>query len=264
MRISKSLFVTILVTICGLAAVGVFIFLDHRSFSSVSKDGVDDSITAVDSVTFEGSGDATIEKLPVNGLDPIPDLGRPSSIPPGFSAEAARIMRESIMALIVDIKKNPRDASLWLDLGIKRQEIQDYEGAKEAWEYVIQLSPNNATAFNNLGNLYHYYLKDYEKSETNFKRAIALSPKYVLLYQNLHDLYRYSYKQRTTAAADILKQGIKENPEAVDLYISLAAYYKAQGNRSDAKTYYEQALSLAIAVGNTDLRMAIGEELAEL
>ena len=85
-----------------------------------------------------------------------------------------------------------------------------------------------------------------------------------MLYANLYDLYRYSYKTNTTAAADILKQGIKENPQAVDLYIALGAYYKTQGKRTDARNYYEQALDLAINAGNTALRESIGKVLADL
>ena len=53
----------------------------------------------------------------------------------------------------------------WLVLGVYRKMIGDYESAKEVWEYASAIRPQNSVSFNNLGELYAYYLKDNAKAE---------------------------------------------------------------------------------------------------
>lgn len=270
MHFSRTTIIGVALALVGVVGLGFYVARDfkQKSASDLTTDnaanGNGSTTRTVGGITFEGEGDIVVEEVPLAEAGPAPSLERPITIPPSFSSEAAALMQKEIRTLIAGIKGKPGDMSLWLDLGLRWQEIGDYEGARAAYEYVARLAPSSSTAYANLGNLYHYYLKDFPKSEQYFLQAIKLDPKYVLFYANLHDLYRYSYKKDTGAAADILKQGIKANPEAVDLYVALAAYYKTQGNRAQAKVYYEQALDLAIDAGNTALREAIGKELAEL
>ena len=82
---------------------------------------------------------------------------------------------------------------------------------------MTKASPTNPVAFQDLGDLYQTYKVNYPKAETNYLLAVSLQPTNIDLYRKLYTLYKYQYKTDTTAAADILVQGLKANPNNPDL-----------------------------------------------
>lgn len=161
-------------------------------------------------VDVEGKGNFKIEEIKKEDF-PVPDLNRPLNFPPSFSLEAQKIAREKIEKLISDLSHNPNSFENWLVLGVYRKMINDYEGAKEYWEYATAINPNSSTPFNNLGDLYAYYLKDYQKAESYFLKAIKIDPQRIYIYRSLYELYRYLLKDENKAK-QILQQGILANP----------------------------------------------------
>ena len=128
-----------------------------------------------------------------------------------MSEEAKRIATAKIQDLSSQLKKNSDNLENWLVLGVYRKMIGDYEGAREVWEYTSVIRPQNSISFNNLGELYAYYLKDNAKAEENYKKAIENDPAAVYIYRNFFDFYRYFAKDTAKARA-ILEQGIATNP----------------------------------------------------
>ena len=126
--------------------------------------------------------------------------------------------------------------SSWNDLGVQYKAIGDYEGAREVWTYTNNISPLNNVSFFNLGDLYHFYLKDFAKAEENFLKSKENDEQYIPVYRALYDLYSLSYKQETSAAEDILKEGLEKNPDNLDLLVLLAAHYKKEGRTDDARS----------------------------
>ncbi len=155
------------------------------------------------------------------------------------------------------------DPAAGLQSGILKKNAGDYAGAKEAWEYVIKIRPEDYVAYNNLGDLYHHYLKDYPKAEFYYKKVVELKPDYLQTYTNLHDLYRIFYPPDRRAGAEkakaILLEGIQKNSNDYYLRIVLASYYKDQGDKINARKYYEEALTL-----NPPNKAAVEEELVGL
>src|SRR3989344_5597706 len=153
--------------------------------------------------------------------------------------------------------------SACLGKGILKKNAGDYKGAKEAWEHVVKIRPEDHVAYNNLGDLYQHYLKDYPKAEFYLKKTVELKPDYLQGYTNLHDLYRIFYPPDRRAGAEkaaaVLLDGIKNNPQDYYLRIILASYYKDQGDKQSARKYYEEALQL-----KPPNKAAIEEELAGL
>ena len=96
-------------------------------------------------------------------------------------------------------------------LGVYRKIIGDYEGAREVWEYASAIRPQNSVSFNNLGELYAYYLKNNKKAEENYAKAIENDPSAIYIYRNFFDFYRYFAKDTAKARA-ILEKGIAANP----------------------------------------------------
>jgi len=162
--------------------------------------------------------------------------------------------------IAAEIVKTPNDMRLWINLGTVRRTAGDYEGARLVWAFVAAVAPSNAAAFFNLGNLYGTDLKQYENAEINYKKAIQLLPTDTNPYRSLFEIYSTVYKTGTAAAENILKDGIKSNPRAVDLQVMLARYDTAQGRTADARIQYDAAIANARAQGNTALAGEITTE----
>lgn len=192
---------------------------------------------------------------------PVPDLDRRTDFTTSLPKDALDITINKINSLSKSLKANPSNFQFWIDLGLNRKMINDYVGAKEAWEYASLLRPQNSVSFSNLGDLYHYYTKDYEKAEKNLKKAIENKPDYAIYYKNLSDLYKFSYKTDTDLAEQTLLDGLKANPNLVDMSVFLASYYKEVGNREKAIFYYKKASDEAKKLGNSELAGSLDQEI---
>ncbi|OGF62023.1 hypothetical protein A2926_01525 [Candidatus Giovannonibacteria bacterium RIFCSPLOWO2_01_FULL_44_40] len=160
-------------------------------------------------------------------------------IPAGDEAVA-----KELSDLSLELSREPNYLQGWLQVGVLRKFLKDYEGASLAWQYASVLRPEDHIALNNLGDLYHYYLKDFAKAEKYMRQAISAKPDFIPGYKNLHDLYVFSYKEKADLADDILLEGIRKNPNDYYLRVILASYYKDQGDKTNARKYYEEALTL--------------------
>jgi len=261
--------ILIVLGIAALLALGGFAAWKQGYFAGPATENATSTPTSASGggygVQASSTGDVAITPLPVpSGSDPFPQhplINRQVSVPASFSAEAKAIILADIESIRAALRKNPKDLQAWVELGVRYKAINEYEAAREAWEYVSLVSPDNIVSFNNLGDLQHYVFKDYARAELNFLQAIHNNPNYLLSYLNLHDLYRLSYKQNTTKAEDILQQGIKQNPKAIDLMVALATYYRGKGRIADAKVFYERAIAVATDIGNTALAAALKAEI---
>ena len=70
------------------------------------------------------------------------------------------------------LQKNPYDFDSWMQVGNHKKFFNNYEGARDAWEYAKLLVPEQQLAYLNLANLYAYYLKDFAKAEANYIAAV--------------------------------------------------------------------------------------------
>ena len=258
-----------------IACVGVAIVF-YRAVSMPSQDMSEEFAGGVVSTTtvdrgdagaVVGSGSYIVEEIPLPDLEGIasepslPKLDRPVTFPSFFPEDARGILGKQIASTTATLTKDPRNIAAWFDLALQRKLIDDYEGAREIWEYLKERFPDNSVSFGNLGELYHLYLKDYPKSEANYRRAIENEPSGIALYRGLHELYKYSYKTDTTAAADALLEGLKKNSENAELLILLGHYYRERGEVASARGYYERALA---AVAGSGLNRELEDQLRSI
>jgi len=165
----------------------------------------------------EGSG-YTVEDLSSGVVSniPVPDLDRMIIVDESLSEEVVVAIKSNINTLSTKLKEDSNQFELWLDLGIYRKTAGDYEGAIAAWEYAGAIRPGNSTSFQNLGDLYGYYLHDAAKAEQNFLQAIKNGPSEVYLYFKTADFYKDVMKDIAKARA-IAQQGVDANPDSQDL-----------------------------------------------
>lgn len=138
---------------------------------------------------------------------PVPNLKR--VIPPG----ADQKMVERINLLSLALGKDPTNVGQWIDIGLWRRNIGDFEGAKEAWEYADLLRPNNSVILGNLGVVYGYDLNNVPKAEEYFLKAIKADPLYEYVYVQVYEFYR-DIARDSDKARKTLEEGLKALPNS--------------------------------------------------
>lgn len=203
-----------------VAAAGVLIYRDV-------KKNQNNEVKTVNGIEMTGDGKVAVQPLNGTNLPPAPPLERSFTPLKTLLPQIVTAVEGQMATTVAILKKDPKRIDAWIDLGLQRKTLGDYEGARLAWEYAKALGPNtNIVPWNNLGDLYHFYLKDYMKSEENWKKVIALKSDYIQGYRGLFELYMYSYKEKASQIPIFLKAGIAKNPTATDLKQMLADYEK--------------------------------------
>lgn len=220
----KIFFIVFVLLVCGVLGFYFYQKLVYKEKNTdVSDQLVDENnIVNVDGFAIRGEGDmkgVKIEQIDIakdkpSVKIPVPDLDREIKIVDNMSKDASIIVADKIKSISDQLKKDSDNLENWLILGIYRKMINDYEGARLAWEYAGAIRPQSGIPFNNLGDLYAYYLKDALKAEKYFLQAIRSEPNNIYFYFKITDFYR-DFKNvfnDNTKARAILEQGIANNP----------------------------------------------------
>ena len=167
--------------------------------------------------TLETNTGITVEVIPTDESEKeVPTIGAPNLDRNVNISKASPESRDKWQKTIEILKADSSNFSGWVDLGLFRSQIADYEGARQAWEYANALVPKNSVAYGNLGNLYTFYLKDYSKAESYYKKAIDNNPSQTYLYFQLFELYHDIMKD-TAKTKEFLAESLKKFPGSVEL-----------------------------------------------
>lgn len=160
-----------------------------------------------------------------------------------FSDSQKKDIYNSIRDYGKSVRENPDFFDSWIQLGLLKKTIGDYEGTRDAWEYASVIRPLNSLSFRNLGELYWRYLRLYTQAEANFKISIKHDPHDPGTYVSLSDVYFYSLKEKSHLADDILLQGLAVNPQSMDLTKALARLYEKSGQYANAIEWWQKVLA---------------------
>jgi tetratricopeptide (TPR) repeat protein len=219
----------------------------------VSSEAESNSQRIEEGTTFDGSQDDPVEyedipTTPISIQIP-PYAGRdPSEIRPIpdeiklFTEEQLQKIYSTIGTHASAVKEQPRFFNGWIQIGVLKKVIGDFQGARDAWEYAGVIEPLNSLSFANLGELYWRYLHEYERSEQSFRTAIKHKPEDPLIYISLSELYSYSYKEKENLADEVLFEGLSVIPDDVNLMKSLAYLYERQKKYVDSLEWWEKVL----------------------
>lgn len=149
----------------------------------------------------------------------------------GKLKEAAVIYREFL-------KKDPKSAIIWNNLGLIFQEQKKYDYAEKYYNKALELDPKEVQALNNLAFL-KVETGDFTEAEKLYKLAIDKDPDYVYSYSNLASLYKKIGKM--FSAVSFYKKALDKLPVAEMYYRLSLVYY-------DMKRYDDmfEALNLAL------------------
>lgn len=121
-------------------------------------------------------------------------------------------------------RKRAADAELWFQRGL---EIEENEGspsdAAAAYERAVELNPDAAGAWVNLGTL-HYRSGDLREAESRYRRAIEIAPDYALAHFNLGNVCEE--RGRLDEAAEHYNRAIELHPTYADAHYNLALVYE--------------------------------------
>jgi tetratricopeptide (TPR) repeat protein len=253
----KQKYIVLVVAALILIAGGVW-------YVSRGPKGISIQLPAENATTTRGNG-YTITQVPVDTIKAtMPNLDRGITFSKNIP-EATRVaLQKSVKATTDYLKKDPTVVADWLNLALYYFEGEDFDGAREVWEFTSQALPTDTTSLDNLGKMYHFNLHEYAKAEDYFKQSLAINPHVSTPYLELFDLYRYSYKTSTSAAIDIMKAAMVEFPDSADPYIALARYYRDKGDTATARKQYTQAVKVAEKAGDVNLAGQIATELNTL
>lgn len=174
---------------------------------------------------------------PTEELRPVPDEVKL------FSESDKQEIYRSLQNFGKTVKEKPDFFNGWIQLGLLKKTIGDFEGARDAWGYANLLRPTNSLSFANLGELYWRYLHVYPEAEINFKVSIQNDPNDPGTYVSLSELYFYSLKEKSDLADDILLQGLIVNPQSMDLTKALARLYEKSGQYAKSIEWWQKVLA---------------------
>ncbi|MGZ4811561.1 MAG: tetratricopeptide repeat protein [Terriglobales bacterium] len=122
-------------------------------------------------------------------------------------------------------------ASEYFARGVALEEHPHSQGeAIAAYRKVLELDPDHAAAYINLGTLY-YNRQDYAKAESHYRKAVAADSRYALAYFDLGNVLDET--GRVTEAIKAYKTALQLAPTYADAHYNLAlAYEKTRQSRA--------------------------------
>lgn len=241
---------------------GIGYYLYSRSSPGAPSEEVRESISTSTSASLGGEGAASEMTDLV-----APDLSRPYAAPSRLPESVRKESEAKYAAAVASLREDSSRWNAWMEVAVYRKGSDDFKGAEEVWLYVTERWPADPTAYANLADLYANHLTDYPRAESYYKQAISLKPDNIAAYLNLHDHYRLHYKMGTSAAPNILLEGLARFPKNVDLLYRLGLYYKGMGTAGSveqAKKYLTDALTAAMGAGDAARATSIQSEIDSL
>lgn len=116
------------------------------------------------------------------------------------------------------------------------------EEAEGAYRKAIELKPDDAVAYYNLGNLL-YNLKRNEEAEGAYRKAIELKPDNASAYGNLGWMFYVMGKWDQSIEAS--RQGLAKDPTQMGIQFNLALALLCRGDEESAKAEYRKGMESA-------------------
>ena len=236
----------ILLVILSLFIVGVFWYFQRDENPQILSDQA-----LNDQVILPSSADSAKDAAADNSKEvdllkseALKIISRPILVKIPISDSSRKSALAKLDELIKLIKGKYDYVNAWYDLGAYRIVIGDYDGAIDAYKFVVLLKPGDYISYANLGDIYMNYLKNYPLAEENFLKAIKNNSAYFFGYTELATLYENNFNDGKQKAEDLFLLGIKLNAENLYLKIKFAEFYERNGKKSEALALFREVLSL--------------------
>ncbi len=135
----------------------------------------------------------------------------------------------------------PEEIVSYMDKAICHYQLSQLDQAEEMIKHIINLQPENAVAYNNLGNI----LKDKEEQEaaqSAYQKAIQLQPKMADAYVGLAIIARQKNEDKT--CEEYFLSAINANPQHYLAHYHLATFYQTREQHGKAAQYWQTLTEL--------------------
>jgi hypothetical protein len=147
---------------------------------------------------------------------PAPNFSKPLVFPATFTDAQKKDVQTHVDQYVAELKKDKLTFNAWIDLGLYRKNVQDYQGAFEAWNYASLIQPTNALPVINTASLYGYDVHDQVKAEKYYLKAIGVEPTLEYGYF-VTAMYYQEVLNDIPKAISIVEKGIKAIPSSLEL-----------------------------------------------
>ena len=127
----------------------------------------------------------------------------------------------------------------WYNLGVSYQQSGQPDKAMEAYQTVVEIEPNMANAWNNIGSLYFNNEKNYDKAKESFGKVIEVAPQHVDALVNLGACYHNTGDRQR--AIGYYRQALNVNHQHPNALNNIVQAYSQLG-MADSVAYYQQFL----------------------
>ncbi len=144
-------------------------------------------------------------------------------------------------------KENPKDKDAWLRLGeayyrAAQLDPSYYPEAKEAFQHVIELAPDDPDALRGLANL-HYDRDEYADAITAYEKYLAKRPDDLSARTDLGTMYFYAGDAPRALA--VYRDVLARDPKFLQAHVNLGVTLHQQGDDQGARAELETARDLA-------------------
>lgn len=205
------------------------------------------SANVSDDAFFNSNTTVSIDEMNRIDPDPTPDINFNLSDIDSFSTQVSQQITTIPSQKQVDIapeiaqeqkqmtkEEIDRDIQILFKEGKKYFDMEDYEGAIEIWERIIQNYPTAKTFLDvryYLGNAFEY-IGNFPKAIEHYQKFMAENPKHTLYAETSYKLANcYSKLEKYPYSMEIYRDLIRKSPgkkETIRAYFNLAQIYMKQ------------------------------------
>jgi Flp pilus assembly protein TadD len=155
---------------------------------------------------------------------------------------AANQNQKALAELQAALAKDPKDADALMLMGMTYNAEKDYGDARDAYEKLLILVPNNGVALNNLAYLYAENLGDLDKGYQMARQAQNINPTDPSTADTLGwILYQ---KGQFSSALSFLRESAAKLYPVPEVQFHLGMTYYTMGDEANAETAFQRALQL--------------------
>jgi Flp pilus assembly protein TadD len=163
---------------------------------------------------------------------------------------------------VIEVKPNEADA--YYNLGTLSLKRNDFQQARTYLEKTVLLRPNYPEAWNNLGMMAAQH-EQLDEAIRDFQKSLELRPGFGIALLNLGNVYR---RQRSFEKAEgCLSRAIQIQPDDPEANYSLGMLYAQQGQSDRAADFLQRALALRPAypeaLNNLGVLFVRGQQYAQ-
>lgn len=134
------------------------------------------------------------------------------------------------------------EAEDWFRRGLELEEAgASMQEAVDAYVKALELNPNAAVAWVNIGTL-HYQRKELREAERCYRQALKVSPNYALAHFNLGNVCEES--ERLSEAVNHYQVALSLQPKYADAHYNIALVYERAGEPMRAVKHWRSYLKL--------------------